>query len=58
MIANLATGALSLSIAYQLRTGLARSLLNAPADMFSQAASVLVIGTTVLFVDALLIPVL
>ena len=58
VIANLSTGLLFLSIAYQLRTGAARSLQNVPPDLFSHAAGVLVLGTTLLFVDAVLIPVI
>jgi diguanylate cyclase (GGDEF)-like protein len=57
VISNVTTGLLSATTAYQLRSGLALTVLNVSAPVFEFAAGMLVLGSFLLYVDALLIPV-
>ncbi len=57
LISNAAASFLLLSFGYMLQTGYARSLLNVPATVFSQDAGILILGTILLFLDVVFIPV-
>jgi diguanylate cyclase (GGDEF)-like protein len=57
VISNVTTGLLSAATAYQLQSGLALNVVNIPAPVFQEAAGMLVLGSFLLYVDALLIPV-
>ncbi len=57
VISNVTTGFLSFGTAYQLQSGLALNIANMPPAVFADAAGMLVLGSVLLYVDALLIPV-
>jgi diguanylate cyclase (GGDEF)-like protein len=57
VISNAATGFLSMATAYQLRAGSALSLFELPPEAFTSAAGMLILGSILLLIDALLIPV-
>jgi diguanylate cyclase (GGDEF)-like protein len=56
VVANIVAGILMASISLLLNHGSAQSTQGVPAIIFGQSATILVLGTVLLFVDSLLIP--